>query len=376
MKSNYKRLGDYISFVDNRNRNLEIENLIGLSTRKIFIPSISNTIGTDMSTYRIINTNQFAFCPVTSRNSEKITIAIYQENKTAMISQAYDVFKVNDEEELMPEYLMMWCRRPEFDRYARFISHGSVREMFSWEDMCDVKLPIPPIEKQKEIVKEYNTLTQRIKLNETLIKKLEETAQAIYKHWFVDFEFPDADGQPYKSNGGEMIESELGEIPVGWRVGELKLIISFKNGKVKPNTKGSFPVYGGNGITDFVNKFNEEDAIIIGRVGAYCGSLFMVKKKCWVSDNAISAKANDNLNRFGFYVLDNLKINERSEGTGQPLITQNLLNEIKLVIPTKLKIEEFEKHMVIISNKKELKSQELSILETLKILLLSKLATQ
>lgn|GEM_PF-176759 len=190
MRSNYKRLGNYISLVGGRNRNLKIENLIGLSIQKKFIPSISNTIGTDMSTYRILNKNQFAYCSVTSRNGEKITVALYQEDKTAMVSQAYDVFEINDEKELLPEYLMMWFRRPEFDRYARYMSHGSVREMFSWEEMCEVKLPIPHPDKQKVIVKEYNTIVNRININNQLIQKLEEAAQAIYKQWFVDFEFP------------------------------------------------------------------------------------------------------------------------------------------------------------------------------------------
>ena len=218
MKSNYKRLGNYIGVVDKRNRNLEIENLIGLSIQKKFIPSISNIIGTDMSTYRILNQNQFSYCSVTSRNGEKITIALYQEEKTAMVSQAYDVFEITNAKELLPEYLMMWFKRPEFDRYARFMSHGSVREMFSWEDMCEVMLPIPKPDKQKEIVKEYNTIVNRIALNNQLIQKLEETAQAIYKQWFVDFEFPNEEGKPYKSNGGEMemnLELEK-EIPIGW----------------------------------------------------------------------------------------------------------------------------------------------------------------
>ena len=115
-------------------------------------------------------------------------MCIRDRDKTAMISQAYDVFEITNSRELLPEYLMMWFRRPEFDRYARFISHGSVREMFSWEDLCEVKLPIPALEKQKEIVKEYNIITDRIALNNRLIQKLEETAQAIYKQWFVDME--------------------------------------------------------------------------------------------------------------------------------------------------------------------------------------------
>src|SRR5690606_7513786 len=102
---------------------------------------------------------------------------------------AYTVFKIIDETELNPEYLMMWFRRPEFDRYARFKSHGSARETFDWDEMLETELPIPSIETQREIVNEFHTISKRIALNEQLNQKLEETAQTLYKHWFVDFEF-------------------------------------------------------------------------------------------------------------------------------------------------------------------------------------------
>lgn len=186
MKSSYKPLGKYIQPVIGRNDDLGDLPLVGLSIQKKFIPSIANTIGTDMSTYRIIERNQFAYGPVTSRNGDKITIALFNDFDKALISQAYVPFEVKDNNELEPEYLMMWFRRPEFDRYARFKSHGSAREIFDWEEMCNTLLPVPHIDKQREIVKEYNTIQNRIALNQQLIQKLEETAQAIYKQWFVE----------------------------------------------------------------------------------------------------------------------------------------------------------------------------------------------
>jgi type I restriction enzyme S subunit len=220
MRSNYKPLGNYIQPVVGRNNDLGDLPLVGLSIQKKFIPSIANTIGTDMSTYRIIEKNQFAYGPVTSRNGDKITIALFNDYEKALISQAYIPFEVKDTNELDSEYLMMWFRRPEFDRYARFKSHGSAREIFDWEEMCNTLLPIPHITKQREIVKEYKVIQDRISLNQQLIQKLEETAQAIYREWFVDFEFPNENGLPYKSSGGEMeFNKELEkEIPKGWKV--------------------------------------------------------------------------------------------------------------------------------------------------------------
>lgn len=232
MPSSYKRLGDYISETNERNSDLNDYPLLGVSIQKMFMPSIANIIGTDMSTYKIVYRNQFAYGPVTSRNGDKISIALLNTHDAVLISQAYTSFSINDVNELDPEYLMMWFRRPEFDRYARFKSHGSAREIFDWQELCDTKLPIPSIEKQRAIVKEYNTIEQRINLNNQLIQKLEDTTQTIYKHWFVDFEFPNEEGKPYKSSGGKMVYNEEleKEIPEGWKTEKLGSMGKVKHG--------------------------------------------------------------------------------------------------------------------------------------------------
>lgn len=201
-KGEMKRLGDYIREVDVRNRDLEVTKLLGVSISKEFMPSIANTIGTDMSSYKIVEPRQFAYGPVTSRNGDKVSIALYKDDEKAIVSQAYTIFEVKNKQELLPEYLMMWFRRPEFDRYARFKSHGSTREIFSWEEMCDVELPIPSIEQQQKIVSEYEAITHRIRLNEQIITKLEETAQTLYRKMFV--------------NG---IDKE--DLPEGWKMGTI-----------------------------------------------------------------------------------------------------------------------------------------------------------
>jgi type I restriction enzyme S subunit len=130
----------------------------------------------------------------------------------------------------------MWFRRPEFDRYATFKCDAAIRGGYDWEALCETLIPVPSPTKQKEIVNEYNTIINRINLNKQLIQKLEETAQAIYKQWFVDFEFPDENGKPYKSSGGEMVESELGEIPKGWESKPFTKIIKLTGGGT-PDTK-------------------------------------------------------------------------------------------------------------------------------------------
>lgn len=187
MRSNYKRLGDYIRQVDIRNKDDERYDLLGVSVEKCFISSIANTVGTDWHNYKIIKKGQFCYIPDTSRRGDKIGIAHLTDREIGLVSAVYTVFEVWNEE-LVPEYLMLWFKRPEFDRYARFHSHGSVREIFDWEEMCNVELPIPPIEEQKAIVNAYETIERRIALKRKINDNLEATAMAIFKSHFVTFE--------------------------------------------------------------------------------------------------------------------------------------------------------------------------------------------
>lgn len=222
MKSNYKRLGDYIRQIDVRNRDLAVDNLLGLSISKQFIPSIANTIGTDMANYKIVQPRQFGYVPVTSRNGDKITVALYDGNTPCIISQAYIVFEVTDKDKLLPEYLMMWFRRPEFDRYSRFKSHGSAREVFEWEEMCEVMLPVPQIEEQRKIVAEYQAVERRIENNRRLITTLEDAAQTIYRKMFVDNIDPN-------------------NLPQGWRMGTIgEFCKETKSGGTPSRTKNEY----------------------------------------------------------------------------------------------------------------------------------------
>lgn len=185
MKSNYKKLGEYIREINIRNSDLRLSTLLGVSVSKEFIPSIANTVGTDFSKYKIVRKNQFTYIPDTSRRGDKIGIALLQNYEEALVSQAYTVFEVVDKNRLNPEYLMMWFRRPEFDRYARFKSEGSVREIFSWNELCNVELPVPDIDKQRKIVEQYNQINKAIQIKEAINNNLEQQAQAIFKEKII-----------------------------------------------------------------------------------------------------------------------------------------------------------------------------------------------
>ena len=197
----YKRLGDYIREVNVRNRELKVTKLVGLTIDKAFIPSVANVIGTDLSNYKVIQREQFACSLMQVSRDGKMPVAMFEEDE-AIMSPAYPMFEVIDKTVLMPQYLMMWFSRSEFDREASYYAVGGVRGSLTWEDFCNMQLPIPTITRQREIVSEYEMLTNRIRLNNQMIQQLEVTAQALYRKMFVDG-----------------IDKE--NLPEGWRMGTL-----------------------------------------------------------------------------------------------------------------------------------------------------------
>lgn len=180
MKSNYKALGQFIRQVDVRNTEGKEDNLLGVSVQKNFIPSIANTVGTDFTKYKVVKKGQFTYIPDTSRRGDKIGIALLTDYDEGLVSNVYTVFEIFDTHELIPEYLMLWFSRPEFDRFARFKSHGSVREVLDWDEMCKVELPVPPYEKQIEIVRNYQTITNRIALKKQINDNLESQLSSLF----------------------------------------------------------------------------------------------------------------------------------------------------------------------------------------------------
>lgn len=168
MKSNYKQIGELVERVDERNTDGSITTLVGVSINKCFIKSVANTIGTDLSQYKIIKRNEFAVSLIQVSRDEKIPVAIQTEYDAAIMSPVYPIFKVKDEKTILPEYLDMWFKRPEFDREAAFIAVGGVRGSMPWEEFCRMEVPVPSMEKQLKIVESYKAITDRIALKQRL----------------------------------------------------------------------------------------------------------------------------------------------------------------------------------------------------------------
>ena len=350
MKTEYRKLGEYIRLVDVRNTDLKVNHLLGVSVEKCFIESIANTIGTDFSKYKIVKKRQFTYIPDTSRRGDKIGIALLTDYDEGLVSNIYTVFEVIDTSKLLPEYLMLWFSRPEFDRYARYKSHGSVREIFDWDEMCRVELPIPAIEVQQKIVDAYNAITKRVQVKQKINENLEKTAQCLFEKMFPNI----------IDNGNNRFED----------------IIDFSNGKSRPEELGSIPVYGGNGIMSYTDKTDAENCIAIGRVGAYCGSTYLCKSKCWISDNAIKAKYKFSEKQFfAYYLLKKANLFERHIGTGQQLLTQGILASIPMLKPSDGDIEKFNEECEPIENQLKLNIDEISKLQELKQLVISRISS-
>lgn len=179
MKLNYEPLSKHIQLVDYRNSGEVTSTVLGISIDKEFMPSVANVIGTDLSRYKLISKGLFACNPMHVGRDERLPIALYEKDIPAIVSPAYFMFEIIDRDVLNEEYLMMWFRRPEFDRECWFMTDGSVRGGITWDDLCRIKLPVPSYERQCEIVESYRAITDRIALKRAENDNLANTEQAI-----------------------------------------------------------------------------------------------------------------------------------------------------------------------------------------------------
>lgn len=186
MKSNYEPLGKHIQLVDYRNSEKVTSTVLGISIDKEFMPSVANVIGTDLSRYKLISKGLFACNPMHVGRDERLPIALYEKDSPAIVSPAYFMFEIIDRDVLNEEYLMMWFRRPEFDRECWFMTDGSVRGGITWDDLCRIKLPVPSYARQCEIVESYRAITDRIALKRAENDNLEATIQAAFDKAFHD----------------------------------------------------------------------------------------------------------------------------------------------------------------------------------------------
>ena len=369
MEKGYKILGNYIRLVDERNKNLAVTKLLGVSISKKFIPSIANIVGTDLSNYKIVRTGQFAYGPVTSRNGEKISIA-YLDEEDCIISSSYTVFEVENKEELDPEYLMLWFSRPEFDRYARYKSHGSVREIFDWNELCMVELPVPDIEKQRKIVKAYKTITDRIDLKQKINDNLLNSVQAIFRSWFVDY-------APFD-----------GVCPSNWETGCVEDIAEFFDSMRKPlssleraDMERIYPYYGAVSIVDYVDDYIfDGEYLLVSEDGIYVVDenghplIQHISGKFWANNHAHILKGKAGFNEDSLYLfLANTNMAPIVTGAAQPKINQANLKNFPITTPDSETMLKFNNIIQPFFDQRLTNESEIKKLEALLSLLLTRL---
>jgi type I restriction enzyme S subunit len=307
----------------------------------------------------------------------------------------------------------MWFERSEFDREACFNAVGGVRGSLEWEDFENMQLPIPHPDIQREIVKEYNTIKNRITLNQQMIQTLEETAQAIYREWFVEFEFPDENGKPYKSNDGEMEWSvELGkEIPKGWEFGKIGNLIDVINGYAFSSEDfaeyGDFPIvkitnivspdidltqaqyYSGNIDIRLKNYLVKQDDILISMTGSHMNQINSAVGKIGRYNYEFSALLNQRVGKLQpkmsckeFIFITMLQPNIQKEilmgATGsanQANISPSTIKNVDIIIPEETALTSFEDVVSKLRRFSSNHKKENQKLTELKALLLSRLAT-
>lgn len=395
MKSNYKKLGNYIQQVNIKNKDLQVSRLLGINIDKFFMPSVANVVGTNMANYKVVKKDQFACNRMHVGRDYRIPIALSNSNEDFLVSPAYTVFKIIDEKILFSEYLMMWFSRKEFDRNAWFYTDADVRGGLHWDAFCNMELPIPSIEKQREIVREYNVVVDRIKLNENLNKKLEESAQAIYREWFVDFEFPNEAGKPYKSSGGEMVlcEELKKEVPRGWEVRELRDVVEYASYRIDVHelstfnyvsTENMLPNRGGisksSALPSMKNttKFNKGN-ILISNIRPYFKKIWLSLFEGGCSNDILCFVPQHNINPMFIYSIMEQDIffdyiMMGSKGTKMPRGDKIWIMNYKMPVPDEQTIDVYSNIVSLLRNKLIKSKKQNQHLKKLKDLLLSKMS--
>lgn len=388
MKSNYDILGNHIRLIDTRNRESITDRVLGINIDKFFMPSVANVIGTDLSKYKLITKGKFACNPMHVGRDERLPVALYDEEEPAIVSPAYFMFEVIDNSILNEDYLMMWFRRPEFDRICWLHTDGSVRGGITWDDICRLELPIPPIESQLEIVNSYKAITERIALKQKINDNLEETAQSLFQEQFATF---------YNEN----------ELPYGYSIATLDSLCSIKGGKRLPadgellDTPTAHPYIrvrdlGSNRYVCLTNQFqyideethsaisryivNTNDIVIsiVGTIGLI-GKIHTSLNNANLTENCVKlANIHTVTPDYLYYTLCYKKQIKEIElltvGAVQSKLPMYNIQSMKILVPPTEVIEDFQYKFDIFNEQIEANTIEIQRLYELQSVLLAKLA--
>ena len=346
MSVKYKKLGEIVELIDERNKALESSEVLGISIDKEFMPSVANTIGTDLSNYKLLRMNTFTCNPMHVGRDERLPVSLYKKDIPAIVSPAYFMFRVKEENKVLPDFLMLIFKRDDFDRNCWFRTDGSVRGGITWNDICEIEFPVPDLKEQEKIVNTYNAITKRIQLKQKINENLEKTAQCLFeKMWKSD----------------ECIEvelSELADVTSSKRVFFDEYVSEgipfYRGGEITEKRQG-FPISNPLYITEEsynekIEKYGVPNAgdILITAVGTI-GNSYMVTEndKFYFKDgNLIWFRNFQNNSNYIIYDFLNSKefknkIEQISIGSTQTALTISGLSKIKIKIPQETVYEEY-----------------------------------
>ena len=385
MKSNYEPLGKHIRLVDYRNSEEVTSTVLGISIDKEFMPSVANVIGTDLSRYKLISKGLFACNPMHVGRDERLPIALYEKDNAAIVSPAYFMFEIIDRDVLNEEYLMMWFRRPEFDRECWFMTDGSVRGGISWDDLCRIQLPVPPYERQLDVVESYRAITRRIAMKKEINDNLEATVQAIFKSEFIDYE---------RANYSDYIEFEFGKYPATWNLVDLDTAVDVRDGthdSPSPTESGKYLITSRHLLPYAVDrsdayfiseadfkKANERSKVeygdilfsMIGTIGIIS---FITDKEVDFAIKNVGLFRTSQNPTIRYFILSYLKskivenyISSYMAGSTQSYVSLNVLRKIPLILPTEDVLQHFEKQVTPLYAKMIENTHEIAKLNDLK----------
>ena len=382
MRSNYNKLGSYIRPVDERNSDgsLGEDNLYGISVTKDFIVTHANLVGVTFDSYKVVAPRQFAYIPDTSRRGDKIAISLNTTGEKIIVSSICTVFEIADEDQLLPEYLMLWFTRPEFDRYARFMSNGSAREVFDWDCMCGVELPVPPLPEQQKIVQDYQVITDRIELlrkeNDTLI----ELVKTLYANCFSEGDYPHIPMSQICSKIGS------GATPRGGKDSYCEEGISLIR---------STNVYDYSFSYNDLAHINEDQAKALSNVIVEPYDVLFnitgvsIARCCMVPPNVLPARVNQHVmilrpiagKYMSYYLLmtmceqsnKNLLLGIGQSGSTREAINKQEMEDFKISLPSKEEISAFGEQAEICFGQIQCVTQEMEILQSMQKLMLAQI---
>lgn len=391
MKSNYDILGNHIRLIDTRNRESITDRVLGINIDKFFMPSVANVIGTDLSKYKLITKGKFACNPMHVGRDERLPVALYDEEEPAIVSPAYFMFEVIDNSILNEDYLMMWFRRPEFDRICWLHTDGSVRGGITWDDICRLELPIPPIENQLEIVNSYKAIVERIalkqKINDNLVAVGTASIQKnVGRCALINLTEAEMDRLTLPDNFEIQTVSEFcretksGSTPsrtnnAYWENGTISWV---KSGEVHNNITLQTEEYiTPLGLSESSTKLLPKDTVLMAMYGVTAGEVGYLAIEATTNQAICGMICNSKADAAYLYfslIQSQAAISRLSNGGAQDNLSKNFIDNIKIVVPPSEFIEKL--NLAAIVEQMTLNAKEIALLEELQATALAQLSSR